>query len=124
METTQITNHTELLLQIEELRYLKNIQEENLKQSFKTVSGTLDLLSIFKGSNNTNPEFDIAKVGLNTALDLIIDMVLGKHRSIKGFLSSVLVEKFSTMLVNNNLGNVISGITQLIHKKKRLNNSN
>lgn len=114
-----ITNHTELLLQIEELRYLKNIQEDKLKQTFSELGNVINLVSMIKGESNNNSQNDLLKTGVNMAVDLVIDLTLGKFRSVKGFLSSVMVEKFTTLLINNNLGNMISGITQLIHKKKK-----
>jgi len=117
MENIQLSNHAELLLRIEELKARKHSQEEVLKEKFQLITSSIDLLSLFKGgSMNKNPEFDIVKVGLNTGVNLIIDLVLGKNRSIKGFLSSVLVEKFTSILINNNLMTIISGVQNLIQR--------
>lgn len=118
MEITQITNHSELLFRITELKTLKEAQEEELKLSFKKLAQTIDFMSILRGGKSENSQFDIVKIGLNTGINLMIDLILGKHRSIKGFLSSVLVEKFSAFFINNNMISIISGITQLIHRNR------
>lgn len=117
MENIQLSNYAELLLRIEELKAKKNSQEIVLKEKFLIITSSFDLLSLLKGgSMNKNPEFDLVKVGLNTGINLIIDLVLGKNRSIKGFLSSVLVEKFTSVLINNNLMTIISGVQNLVQR--------
>jgi len=83
------------------------------------ISG-LNLVSILKGTTKNENPLDFIKSGVNTVLDLIIGLALGKNRSIKGFLSAVLVEKFTTMLIDNNLTNIISGISMLMHRNKKM----
>lgn len=117
-KTGTITNHAQLQLRIAELRMYKSIQEEELKVSLRDAFTTLNIISIFKNATVEQP-LQLAKSAVNMTLDLIIDLVLGKHRSIKGFLSSILVERFTTSLVDNNLMNVISTITELIERFKK-----
>lgn len=121
MENTVITNHAQLQLRIAELRMYKNIQEEELKLTLKEAFTTFNIISIFKSKSEEQP-IQLAKSAVNMTLDLIIDLVLGKHRSIKGFISSILVERFTTSFVDNNLINVISTITELIHRFKKRDN--
>jgi hypothetical protein len=121
MENTVITNHTQLQLRIAELRMYKGIQEEELKIMLKDAFSMLNIISIFKTTSEEQP-MQLAKSAVNMALDLIIDLVLGKHRSIKGFISSILVERFTTSLVDNNLYNVISTVTELFHRLKKRDN--
>ena len=121
MENTVITNHTQLHLRIAELRMYKGIQEEELKIMLKDAFSMLNIISIFKTTSEEQP-MQLAKSAVNMALDLIIDLVLGKHRSIKGFISSILVERFTTSLVDNNLYNVISTVTELFHRLKKRDN--
>lgn len=121
-KTGTIKNHDQLQLRIAELQMYKSIQEEELKVSLRDAFTTLNIISIFKSTNDQ--PIQLAKSAVNMTLDLIIDLVLGKHRSIKGFISSILVERFTNSLVDNNLVNVISTITELIHRfKKRDNDS-
>jgi hypothetical protein len=117
MKTNNIKNHSELILRIAELRIEKEIKEEKLQRSFTNIVSTLNLISLFKVATNHDRPMELAKTGVNMILNLIIDLALGKHRSIKGYLSAIMVEKFTTVLVNNNLINIISGISSLLHKK-------
>lgn len=123
MEKVKIINHSQLIGRIAELRMNKDTQEIELKESFKELISTLNLISMFKGSTNTDHPMELAKSGVNMVLDLIIDLILGKHRSIKGYLSAVMVEKFTTMLVNNNLINIIYGINSLFTRKSQYEKS-
>lgn len=122
MENIQISNHAELLFRIEELKVRKYSHEEVLKDKFVLIKSSIDLLSLFKGGlNNKNSEFDLVKVGLNTGVNLIVDMVLGRNRSVKGFLSAVLIEKFTSVLINNNLTTIISGVMNLVQRFRKKN---
>jgi len=123
MEKVIITNHSELVLRIAELRMYKDIQEVELQDSFKEIASTLNLISLFKEATNQDRPLELAKSGVNMVLDLIIDLILGKHRSIKGYLSAVMVEKFTSMLVDNNLINIISGINSLFNRKSQYEKS-
>jgi hypothetical protein len=118
MENKVIINHVQLQLRIAELRMYKGIQEEELKLSLRDAFATLNLISIFRNATVEQP-IQLAKSAVNMTLDLIIDLVLGKHRSIKGFLSSILVERFTTSLVDNNLMTIISTVTGLINRFKK-----
>jgi hypothetical protein len=121
INTGTITNHAQLQLRIAELRMYKSIQEEELKVTLRDAFTTLNIISIFKNTSEDQP-IQLAKSAVNMTLDLIIDLVLGKHRSIRGFISSIVVERFTNSLVDNNLINVISTITELIHRFKKRNN--
>lgn len=119
MENTQISSHAELLFRIVELKARKQGHEAVLKDKFLIITSSFDFLAhLKKGSMNKNHEFDLVKVGLNTGVNLIIDLVLGKNRSVKGFLSSLLVEKFTSILINDNLSTIVSGVQNFIHRIK------
>jgi hypothetical protein len=104
MNNIEITTHAQLLKRIVELKATKDIQEEELKITFRNFIATIDLVSIFKGgmSISGNHPLELAKTGVNMVMNLIIALVLGKNRSIKGFFSAVLIEKFTSSLINNN----------------------
>ena len=106
MDNTHIDNHLQLLMRIEALKAEKDIRENELKINFNELISGLNLVSILKGTTKNENPLDFIKSGVNTVLDLIIGLALGKNRSIKGFLSAVLVEKFTTMLIDNNLTNI------------------
>ncbi len=119
----RISNYEQLLTQIETLREEKDFQEDKLKNSFSEMLGLLNIMSLFKAATKQEQPLELAKTGLNMILTLIIDLVLGKHRSIKGYLSAVMVEKFTTVLINNNLTNIITGISSLFNRKTQYERS-
>lgn len=119
----RISNYEQLLTQIEALREEKDFQEDKLKNSFSEMLGLLNIMSLFKAATKQEQPLELAKTGLNMILTLIIDLVLGKHRSIKGYLSAVMVEKFTTVLINNNLTNIITGISSLFNRKTQYERS-
>ncbi|MBP8967361.1 MAG: hypothetical protein KBG33_08220 [Paludibacteraceae bacterium] len=123
MENKQITNHAALMRRIVELKADKSVQEVTLRITFLEMISTLDLMSIFSRKKSEDAPLNLMKTGVNMALDLTIDMILGKHRSVKGFLSSALVENFSRILINNNLINIISGISSLLNRKTQYERS-
>jgi hypothetical protein len=103
-----------------DLKAEKFSREEDLKYTFKEFVSTLNPISMVKESlhqlaADRDVKFDLAKVGLNLGVDFIIDKVLGRNRSVKGFLSSVLIEKFSTLFLNNNISKIVSEISKLLH---------
>ena len=120
---TAITNHKDLVERIMHLRASKLRQEEDLKHIFTTVIGTMNPVSIVKNSihelvENREIQLDLTKVGLDIVTNFVIDKVLGRNRSIKGFLSSVLVEKLSGSFINNeNVLKLIKGIKNRLSKK-------
>lgn len=117
------SNYEQLLTQIETLRNEKDFQEDKLKNSFSEMLGLLNVMSLFKAATKQEHPLGLAKTGLNMILTLIIDLVLGKHRSIKGYLSAVMVEKITTVLINNNLTNIITGISSLFNRKTQYERS-
>ncbi len=117
MEKILITNHSELLLRIAVLKVDKDIQEVKLKHTFKELATTLNILGLFKSKTNTDQPLDFAKQGVTMAMDLIIDMIFGKKRGLKGFISSVMVEKVVNYIIENKFNDIISLITGFFKRK-------
>lgn len=124
MENKNISSHTELVLRIMELKAEKFNREEELRTSFKEFVYTLNPISLVKESLHNLAEdrevkFDLAKIGINLGANFLIDKLLGRNRSIKGFLSSVLIEKFSSFFLNNdnNISKIVSEVSKLMHPK-------
>jgi hypothetical protein len=123
MENTAIFNHSDLLLRLEELKSKRDMQQEELKISITGFIATIDIVSFFKkksGLSNDEPQ-ELLKTGLNMALNLITGLIFGKNRSIKGYLSALMVERFTSMVVDNNLINIITGISSLIFRNRNQN---
>lgn len=121
MENTEISNHTELVMRIMHLKQEKFRQEEELKYSIREIGYNLNPATLAKNyihelAENGELKFDIAKVGLNLAVNLIITRIMGKNRGVKGFLGALLVKTFSSS-INNNLSSIVSGISRLIRRR-------
>lgn len=123
MEKVIIVSHSQLIQRLAELRMDKDIRGKKLKVLFTEMATTLNLTTIFKEATNTERPMELAKSGINMIVNLIIDLVLGKHRSIKGYLSAVMLERFSAMLVDNNLINIIYGINSIFKRKSQYEKS-
>jgi hypothetical protein len=120
MKNTAILTHSDLLARLTELKSYREIQETSLKYTFIEFISTINVVSFFKSSNKSNnlQSNDLLKSGLNMALNLVMGIVLGKNRSIKGYLSTMMVERFTTMIIDNNVINIISKIGSLLLSKK------
>lgn len=124
MENKDITNHSELLIRIMELKAQKLSQEIELKNSIADFVYELNPVALVKNSlhqlaKDKEVRFDLAKVGLNVGANFIIDKVLGRNRSIKGFLSSMLLEKVSATFIDKNSSGIIAGLGKLISSKSK-----
>ena len=124
MNHPQISNLADLELHVQHLKTQKRQQEVELKMTFNEVIEAINPISIAKQSlhelaGDLEVQFDVVKMGLNVGANLIIDKVLGKHQSVKGFLSSIVMEKLSTVVINNNATDIVLGITDLIIGKPK-----
>ena len=122
MENIEIIGHTDILRRIIVLKAEKAEQEAEIKETFRDFLHALDPVSIVKSSlrelaGDKVVHMDLAKIGMNLGADLIIYQLLGKNQGAKGFLRSLLLEKISKALINSNAIEIISGITNLLHKK-------
>lgn len=124
MENLKITNHSELQFRIMQLKSEKLSQEIELKVKVKEFFYTLSPVSIVKNSlrdlvSDKDVRFDMAKVGLNVGANFLIDKVVGRNRSIKGFLGSLLIEKVSSSFINNNASSIVSVFSKLFHSNTK-----
>ncbi len=120
MENTTIVNYSELTARLTVLKSERDIQEIVLKQSFTEFVSSINIFSFFKSSNTTTNSFqsnDLIKSGLTMAVNLIAGLVFGKNRSIKGFLSTLMIERFAKMMIDNNLINTFANIGSMIFSK-------
>ena len=115
MNTIPITSYASLKRRISELKIERARQGEDLKNASQAFAHSLSPLSIIKGSvkglwKDKELRSEMIKAGLNLGTDFIIERLLGRSRSVKGFLSSILVENLSTSLINK-------WVTNLFHEK-------
>ena len=122
MENPKILSHDALLQRISHLKGEKSFQETLIKQISKELVLGLNPISIVKKhfhdlAQDTELRFDLGKIGMNIGSNLLIDTVLGKNRSIKGFVSSVVAETFSNSFINNNFSKIFAGIGNFFKRK-------
>jgi len=108
METPAIITHSGLSGRIAELKVLQEMQEDKLKTLFGEIVSSVNLGVIFKAATTQQQ-----------TPDLITGFILGKNRSIKGYLSSVMVEKFTSSIIDHNLISIFSTISSLFKKNKK-----
>lgn len=118
MEKTTILNYSDLLARLTELKSERETQEISLKYTFTEFVSSINLVSFFKSKSNNLLPNDLMKSGLSMAVNMIAGLVLGKNRSVKGFLSTLMVERLTTMVIDNNLIELVSKITSLFFNKK------
>ena len=123
MENINITNHTELQLHIKLLKAQKLSQEIEIKHAVKELITSLSAISMIKSSINEithdkEIKFGIAKMGLNIGANYIIEKIVGRSKSIKGFLSSIIIEKISGAFINKNGSSIITSISNIIKPKE------
>jgi len=117
MDIENITTYPQLLLYIEELKLMKEIQEKEMKDAIGDIVSLTNLVSFFKKPAQQDQPIELVKSGINMMLDFISYIILGKHRDINGYISAVIAKKISSVLIDNNLINIIDGIKSLFSKK-------
>ncbi|HXU28249.1 MAG TPA: hypothetical protein VN698_13540 [Bacteroidia bacterium] len=124
---SKIATYEELNLRINQLTVVKNAQEIELKNNLNRVYQKFQLKNILKETVKDlayDAEFrgDGIKAAGNMATDFVVGRLFNKNNSIKGFITTLLVEKLVTPLIKNNKEKIISFVTDLItkygHKKE------
>lgn len=123
MSNSKITSYEELTIRIAQLNQQKEAQEIELKNNLKTVYESFQLKNIIKNTVKdlaTDKDFrdDSFKAAGTMATDFIVGKVFNKNNSIKGFISTLLVEKLAVPLIKNNKDKIISFITNLMSREK------
>lgn len=123
MENKIIANYSELTARLTLLKSERDMQEIVLKQSFNEFISSINIFSFFKSSDATEnfQSNDFIKSGLTMTVNLLAGLVFGKNRSLKGFLSTLMVERFTKMLIDNNLIKTFAKIGSMIFSKKTEN---
>ena len=115
MKNKEISSYPELVLHIMHLKQEKFRQEDEIKYTIRELTFLFNPLVIAKKTlhdlaQDSQVKFDMAKVGLDMVITMLISRVLGNRSGIKGFLGKLLIGKFSSSIIYNNLSKVITGI--------------
>ena len=100
MQNTENSAHSKLLLRIEQLKINKTNEELRIKKIYTELSDNFNPLSIIKSSLHelaldTVVQFDLTKMGLYAAANFAIDKILGRNKTLKGFIDSLTAERFA-----------------------------
>ncbi len=115
MDTSKVANYTDLEFLILQLKEERSYQEEDLKYHFNILVDSFNPISIlktsiFKLTKEKALLVEVGKVGLIVGAHFLIDRVFGKYKSVRGLLSSILMENVATSLIDKNAANIISDI--------------
>ena len=119
MENQEISNYPELVLHIMHLKQEKSRQEEEIKYTVRELVFLLNPVSMVKKgiremALDSEAKFDLAKVGLDLGITMLINRIMRNTSGIKGLLGKLLIGKFSSSFLYNNIGKVVSGIRNRI----------
>lgn len=103
----EICDGDELCCEIEDLKARKSRQEQELKDSFYEMAHSVNPVNLMKDAIHglatvRPPDGDLITLGTSIGSNYLIDKVLGKNQSIKGFVSALIVEKISEELIKRN----------------------
>lgn len=121
MENSEITSHVKLKMRIMQLKQEAYDDEDELKYNIRVFAHTLNPVSLAKQSlrnlaEDSQVQYDMAKIGLNFGVNIVIGRILGKNSNIKGIVSAFLVEKLSDYFIHVKLPKIISDISRKIHR--------
>lgn len=100
METSTRSCHANLLSRIDELRALKAEQEIRINEQYKDLKNAFSVGAILKESiqhvaSDKDSQKNLVKMAATTGSNFLIEKVLGRNSSLKGYIASILAEKVS-----------------------------
>lgn len=119
MENKEISNYPELVLHIMHLKQDKFKQEEDIKYTIRELIYLLNPINIIKqGIHNmaqdAETRVDMLKVGLSMGTNMLMNRILRNKSGIVGLIGRVVLGKFSSSVIGNNLTKIVSGIRDRI----------
>ncbi len=121
MTNTKITTYEEVTQRIAQLSAKKDIQEIELKNNLKEVYENFQIKNIIKNTVKdlaSDKEFrqDGITAAASFATDLVVGRLFNKNNSVRGFVTTLLVEKLALPFIKNNKEKIFSFISNLISK--------
>lgn len=113
----------ELVLRYVPLKPDELNEEIDTKNILKEYVYNVNPISIIKAyvkylAKNKDMQFDLSIAVINLIANYLIYKFLGKNRSLKGYLSSVFVEKLYSSFMDRNASKISSKINQIIKHQK------
>ncbi|HAH25310.1 MAG TPA: hypothetical protein DCL77_16405 [Prolixibacteraceae bacterium] len=119
MENQEISSYPELVLHIMHLKQEKFRQEEEIKYTIRELIFLLNPVSMLKKgireiAMDSEAKFDLAKVSMDLAITMLINGLMRNTGGLKGLLGKLLIGKFSSSFLYNNISKVVAGIRNRI----------
>ena len=130
MQNTENTAHSQLLLRIEQLKINKTNEEQRIKNLYKEILTNFNPSLIIKSSIHdlaldTVVQFDMTKIGLYAAANFAIDKILGRNKTLRGFIDSITAERYNNSSSENKGSFIIpilaDSIVNIFRSRKRNN---
>lgn len=111
----KITGYKDLGQRIEDLRNESIKAERDMESAFDRVVTGLDPVTLVKSSvqqlsRDHGLKIDVVKAGMNMGANFLIDKIMGRRKSFKGFLSSILLEKYSHLFIDKGVPGIIQAV--------------
>lgn len=118
----KITGYQDLQERIEDLRNESSKAQQDMESAFDRVVTGLDPVTLVKGSvqqlsRDHGLKMDVVKAGMNMGANFLIDKMMGRRKSLKGFLSSILLEKYSHLLIEKGVPGIIQAVANTLKTK-------
>lgn len=111
MEATVKPCRASIQSRIEELKLIKEEQKTTISRQFKDLKDSLNVGTILKESiahiaEDKDTQKNIVTMATTTGVNFLLEKVLGRNNSIKGYIGSLIAEKVSGSFI----GKLISKI--------------
>ncbi len=119
-----ITNHTQLMYAIMQVNASRAEQEDEIKHQVKEIYYSFQPATLIKnavGNIMDSPETkkSLTQLGLSFGADFLISKFFKRGSSMKGFLSSMVVEKIADYALRSQPDFITNGISKITNLLKR-----
>jgi hypothetical protein len=121
---SHITNHTQLMYAIMQVNASRAEQENEIKYQIKEIYYSLQPATLIKKAvenviHSPETQKSLAQVGIAMGTNFLINKLFKKGTSLKGFFSSMIVEKIADYAFNSNSDFINNGIGKIGNLLKR-----
>lgn len=119
MDTSKVTTYQDLTNMIETSKTSKGVQDDALIESMKNFANAMSPIQVAKSTlhdliRDKDVQFDLLKGSMVLGSKFIIEKFVNRQDSIKGFLSSVIIENMSSSFIEKNAPQIVLGMTKMI----------
>ena len=123
MGNKAILDHTSLQARIAALKSEKTDQEVALKQELRGVIQNFQPAAFFQEAihelaSSDDAQVELTKVGLGFISKFIVDQLFGTDKTSKRYVTGMLVNRATTVLIDNNAVAIVAGFKQMFQQEK------